>query len=68
MPEIKYYEVIQTRKIRVAANTPEDAMIVSSREFAKESKVPPIVPESEIWGHPTSPAEITSIDIRKELY
>lgn len=68
MPAIKYYEVTQTRKVRVAANDIQGAAIIADREFVKEDKNPPIVPEGEVWGHAAGSIEIINIDIRKELY
>lgn len=67
MPAARYYEVTQTRVVRVRASSPTDAILIANREFAKEMKNQDIVPEQELQGATTSEVEITSVDVRKEF-
>ena len=67
MPAANYYEVEQTRRVKVRASSVSDAMLIANREFAKESKEPEPVPQEELQGAVTSHVEVTRTDISKEL-
>lgn len=67
MPPVKYYEVTQTRAVRVRAGCAQDAILIAGREFAKEEKVQDIVPFDEIQGSVTSDVEVTAVEARKEF-
>ncbi len=67
MPAIRYYEVEQTRSVRVEATSISDAMLAANREFAKAAPITEPVPEEDIQARVRTHVEITGTTIRKEL-
>lgn len=67
MPAAKYYEVTQSRSVRVRASCATDAMLIANREFAKGQQVHEPVPVDELQGNTTTDVEVTSVEVRKEF-
>ena len=67
MPAIKYYEVEQTRTVKVSAVSPAEAMLLANLEFAKAQPVEEPIPNNELRGHVTTAVEVTTLNVRKEL-
>lgn len=66
MPAVKYYEVEQTRTVKVWANSATEAALVADDAFAKarSEDVSPL-PE-ELQGRVIGLIEVTRLDITKE--
>jgi hypothetical protein len=65
MSPVKYYEVEQTRTVKVWANSPEEAIYIASAEFAKEQPQDGVLP-SDLQGRVVGNIEITNINATKE--
>lgn len=65
MPAVKYYEIEQTRTVKVAAANPAEAAYVASAEFAKEQPQDSSLP-TELQGRVIGNIEVTNLTISKE--
>lgn len=64
MPEVRYYEVEQTRVVKVAANDEAGALAVATQAFETANTVEQI----DSWGHSVGAVQVTDVTIRKERY
>lgn len=62
MPKIRNYEVSQTRKVKVTANSPVDAIRIADVAFneGQDANGKVVVPE-DVWGNTTS--AISTVDM-----
>lgn len=69
MPAIKYYEVEQTRTVKVAANSIVDATRVAAEAFdaADNNKDKLATAPDGIFGEVLGTVEVTRLDVSKEL-
>jgi hypothetical protein len=61
MPEIRYYEVEQTRTVKVAANNEESALRIANDAFDGNSEK-----AIDDWGHALGDVSITDVHIKRE--
>ena len=62
VPPIKYYEVEQTRIVKVAANDEQGALAVANEAFKENASG-----ERDSWGHSIGRVEVTNINITREF-
>jgi len=62
----KYYEVEQTRTVKVWASTAAEAAYIATSEFAKAQDSETTLP-NELQGRVIGNIEVTRLDISKEL-
>lgn len=70
MPEIQYYEVEQTRTVKVTANSAAEAATIASEGFDKgfvDYKAGTESSDPEIWGRTIGEITVTNLNVRKEL-
>jgi hypothetical protein len=67
MPEIKYYEIEQSRVVMVAANNEVDALAIATKAFATNNSVASGEESGEPWGHTLGNIEVTNVTISREL-
>lgn len=68
MPAIRYWEVTQSRSVRVESPTAGEAMVIAGREFAKAQPEEDLVPEGELRGRAISSVQVDDLEVRKERY
>lgn len=66
MPKIQYYEVEQTRSVRVAASNEIDALAVASHAFATNSQTDLVRFPGDRQGATVGDIEVTNINISRE--
>jgi len=66
MPPAKYYEVEQTRTVKIWANTAAEAAYIATAEFAKAQDTEVTLP-TELQGRAIGNIEVTRLDISKEF-
>lgn len=69
MPEIKYYEVEETRTVKVQANSAVDASRIAAAAFAngQNSDNGTVRGPEDVWGNTIGRIEITNLNVSKEL-
>lgn len=67
MPEIRYYEVEQTRKVKVWANNEVDALTVASASFSTNEKVERTEFPGGRQGGTLGDVVITEVNVTREL-
>jgi hypothetical protein len=61
MPEVRYYEVEQTRTVKVAANNEESALRIANDAF--DGNVERVIDD---WGHALGDVSIIDVRIKRE--
>jgi hypothetical protein len=69
MPEAKYYDVVQTRIVKVRANDAISAAKIAEAAFENGQNTDNGVknPPEGVWGNTTSRVEVIDVHIRKDL-
>lgn len=58
MPEIHYYTVTETREVKVAAHSTDDAAGIATATFLDRQDA-----QDGVWGYPTSPVRSVGLCI-----
>lgn len=68
MPEIKYYEVEQTRTVKVQARNESEAGAIATEFFTNGESATLEAMKTALRGAPLGNIEVTDLTIRKERY
>ncbi len=72
MPEMKYFEVTQTRRVKVTANSANEAVAIASAAFEHGQDSNGGVAKDKgpagVWGNTRSRIEVTSIVCEKDMF
>lgn len=66
VPEVRYYEVEQTRCVKVAANNEIDALVVANQAFATNSQTDLVRFPGDRRGATVGDIEVTNVNITRE--
>lgn len=68
MPQIRYYEVSQTRKVKVSANNPTDAVRIADEAFTNgQDANGNITSPDGVWGNTTSRVRVSDVSCYEEI-
>lgn len=69
MPEMRHYEVAQTRKVKVIANSPADATAIADAAFTNGQNSDNGVKDGPagIWGNTDSKVRVTDMTCYEEI-
>jgi len=67
MPEIRYFEVTETRKVKVAANSPDDAVRIAAAAFEHGQNSDYAVKNGhgphDVWGNTISKVRVVKMKV-----